>query len=60
MTNVTIDVAAGGSSPLRAKNPNKLAELETSPRRDPAISKKRKSVGWGVVQDKENQLLSFL
>lgn len=44
---VTIDAS---SSPLRTKNPNKLAELASSSK-DP---KRRKSVGWGVIQDKEN------
>jgi hypothetical protein len=60
-TRVTIDVAAS-SSPLRTKNPNKLAELSSSPVVviDPIKAKKRKSVGWGVVHDKENQFPSSL
>ena len=54
-TRVTIDEVAA-SSPLRSKNPNKLAELSSSPKRDPLTAKKRKSVGWGVINNKENQL----
>lgn len=52
---VTIDVPA--SSPLRAKN-NNQADSAGSPKRDPLTSKKRKSVGWGIIHDKENQFPS--
>lgn len=50
---VTMDPSI--SSPLRTKNPNKTADLNTSPKQ--VASKKRKSVGWGV-HDKENQQLT--